>query len=57
MTKKVLCCIPLWLLSAILLFGQASATLNGRVTDPVGNPPGGAAVTVTNPAGGIARDT
>ena len=36
MTKKVLCCFPLLLLSAISLFGQASASLNGRVTDPQG---------------------
>ncbi len=57
MTRKVLCCIPLLLLSAISLFGQASASLNGRVTDPRGDPLTGAAVTVTNAAGGIARDT
>ena len=57
MTRRVLCCVPLLLLSAISLFGQASASLNGRVTDPQGNPVAGAAVTVTNAGGGIARDT
>jgi hypothetical protein len=37
MTRKVLYCCPLLLLCvAILLFGQASASLNGRVTDPRG---------------------
>jgi hypothetical protein len=44
-------------LSAISLFGQASAGLNGRVTDPQGNPVAGAAVTVTNAGGGTARNT
>ena len=57
MPRKVLCFIPLLLLSASSLFGQASASLNGRVTDPRGNPVPGAAVTVTNAASGIARDT
>src|SRR5579863_3767042 len=57
MPRTVICCIPLLLLSAISLFGQASASLNGRVTDPQGAPLAGAAVTVTNAAGGIARET
>ncbi len=57
MLRKVLCFIPLLLLFANSLFGQASASLNGRVTDPQGNPVAGAAVTVTNAASGIARDT
>jgi hypothetical protein len=57
MTRKALCCIPLLLLSAISLFGQASASLNGRVTDPQGNPVAGAAVMVTNAGGGVARNT
>src|SRR5271165_287415 len=42
---------------AVSLFGQASASLNGRVTDPQRGPVAGAAVTVTNDAGGTARDT
>ena len=57
MTRKVVYCIPLLLLSAISLFGQASASLNGRVTDPQRGPVGGAAVTITNTGSGIARDT
>jgi hypothetical protein len=57
MTKKLLCIIPLSLLSAISLFGQASANLNGRVTDPRGGALTGVAVTVINTAGGLARDT
>jgi hypothetical protein len=57
MTRRVLYCVPLVLLSAISLFGQASAGLNGRVTDPQGNPGAGAAVTVTNAGGGTARNT
>ena len=57
MRRRVLCVIPLSLLSAISLFGQASAGLSGRVTDPQGGPVSGAAVTVTNAAGGIARAT
>ena len=57
MTRKMLRCIPLLLLSAISLFGQASASLNGRVTDPLRDPLSGTAVTVTNAASGIARDT
>ena len=46
MTRKVLYCCPLLFTSAISLFGQASASLNGRVTDPQGAPLAGAAVTV-----------
>jgi Carboxypeptidase regulatory-like domain len=57
MTKKALCCIPLSLLSALSLFGQATASLNGRVTDPQRAPLVGAGVTVTNAASGIVRDT
>ena len=57
MIRKVLCCIPLLFLSAISLFGQASASLNGRVTDPRGKPVAGAAVSVGNAAGGIPRGT
>jgi hypothetical protein len=55
--RKALCRIVLLLLSAISLFGQASASLNGRVTDPRRDPVAGAAVTVTNTASGVARDT
>ena len=57
MTRRALCCIPLILLSTSSLFGQASASLNGRVTDPQGSPVAGAAVTVANVASGTARDT
>jgi len=57
MTTKVLCSLPLLLLPAASLFGQASASLNGRVTDPQGGRLKAAAVTVTNAASGIARDT
>lgn len=57
MPRRLLCSIPLLLLSAISLFGQASASLNGRVTDPQGRPVVGAAVTVANAGSGAARDT
>src|SRR5580698_7179702 len=57
MTRKVLFSIPLLFLSAISLFGQASASLNGRVTDPQRAPLVGAVVTVTNTASGTARET
>ena len=57
MPRKVLYCFPLLFMSAVSLFGQASASLNGRVTDPQRAPVAGAAVTVTNVAGGTARDT
>src|SRR5580658_9224415 len=57
MTRRMLCYIPLLLLSANALFGQASASLNGRVTDPQGAPLMGAAVTISSAASGIARDT
>lgn len=57
MTRKALRCIPLLLLAAVSLFGQASASLNGRVTDPQGNPVAGAAVRITNAGSGTARDT
>jgi hypothetical protein len=57
MGRKVTCSVPLLVLSAVSLFGQATAGLNGRVTDPRGAPLVGAAVTITNAASGIARNT
>src|SRR6266852_485484 len=39
------------------VFGQATATLNGRVIDPGGAALPGVTVAVTNPATGVTRDT
>ena len=53
--RKLSCVVPLFLLSAMIGFGQELATLNVTVTDPSGRIVQDAAVSVTNGSMGLSR--
>jgi hypothetical protein len=57
MLKNVWLSACMLLCASAAVFGQATATLNGRVVDPGGAVLPGVTVTVTNTAIGVARDT
>jgi Carboxypeptidase regulatory-like domain len=57
MGRRLIRIAPLLLWSGGWLFGQATASLNGRVTDPRAGSLAGVVVTVINAASGIVRKT
>src|ERR1700676_5380685 len=57
MKRRLVCVLAVLLAGAGMVFAQASATINGRVTDPADAVVPNATISITNLATGVARDS